>query len=72
MQDKCVDTFNTDGHNSESVHGLTINDYIHYVNNPTEFHCQHPEVDQQKVLFAVNIDMDKWKQEVIQLKNYMP
>jgi hypothetical protein len=42
---------------------MKIEDYCKYLKNKNEFLSKHPEYPPDKVLFAVNIDLDNWDEE---------
>lgn len=42
---------------------MRIDEYCKYLKNKTEFFQKHTEYSSDKVLFAVNVDMDNWDEE---------
>ncbi|CAD8065836.1 unnamed protein product [Paramecium primaurelia] len=72
IQDPNTDTFNPTIEQNCIANQLRIDEYCKYLKNKTDFFQKHTQYSSDKVLFAVNIDMDNWDDETGQLYEYMP
>ncbi|CAD8078200.1 unnamed protein product [Paramecium sonneborni] len=72
IQDPETDTFTPKVEQNCIANQMRIDEYCKYLKNKTEFFQKHSEYSPDKVLFAVNVDMDNWDEETGQLYEYMP
>ncbi|CAD8163341.1 unnamed protein product [Paramecium octaurelia] len=72
IQDPNTDTFTPTVEQNSIANQMRIDEYCKYLKNKTEFFQKHTEYSPDKVLFAVNVDMDNWDEETGQLYEYMP
>ncbi|CAD8159559.1 unnamed protein product [Paramecium pentaurelia] len=72
IQDPNTDTFTPTIEQNCIANQMRIDEYCKYLKNKTEFFQKHTEYSSDKVLFAVNVDMDNWDEETGQLYEYMP